>query len=164
MQALISVNPINYSNPKFSPTKFLFDFPSLSRESRSLFRFTRRKWLQSHETHIICSASASCTSASASYGGWDELKLVSDSERSGESDQFRNFLVSVGIDDRKHIFVFLLGLVCALAISRVRVSSIVVFPASVLVFAIGFSWVCGCGLILLAWVVVSFILVVVGWL
>ena len=97
-------SPINYSNPKFSPTKFLFDFPSLSRESRSLFRFTRQKWLQSHETPIICSASASCTSASASYGGWDELGLVSDSERYGESDQFRNFLVSVGIDDRKHIF------------------------------------------------------------
>ncbi|KAL4626764.1 hypothetical protein ACB092_05G121000 [Castanea dentata] len=140
MQTLISLNPINYSNPKFSPANFLFDFPSLSRESRSLFRFTRRKWLQSHETPNICSASASCTSGSASYGGWDELRLVSDSERSGESDQFRNFLVSVGIDDRKHIFVFLLGLVCALAISRVRVSSIVVIPASVLVFAIGFSF------------------------
>lgn len=140
MQTLISVNPINYSNPKFSPANFLFDFPSLSRESRSLFRFTRRKWLQSHETPNICSASAFCTSGSASYGGWDELRLVSDSERSGESDQFRNFLVSVGIDDRKHIFVFLLGLVSALAISRVRVSSIVVFPASVLVFAIGFSF------------------------
>ena len=140
MQTLISVNPINYSNPKFSPAKFLFDFPSLSRKSRSLFRFTRRKWLQSHETPNICSATASCTSGSASYGGWDELRLVSDSELSGESDQFRNFLVSVGIDDRKHIFVFLLGLVCALAISRVRVSSIVLFPASVLVLAIGFSF------------------------
>ena len=140
MQTLISVNPINYSNPKFSSAKFLFDFPTLSRESRSLFRFTRRKWLQSHKTPNICSASASCTSGSASYGGWDELRLVSDSELSGESDQFRNFLVSVGIDDRKHIFVFLLGLVCALAISRVRVSSIVVFPASVLVLAIGFSF------------------------
>lgn len=140
MQTLISVNPINYSNPKFSPANFLFDFPSLSRKSRSLFRFTRRKWLQSHETPNICSASAFCTSGSASYGGWDELRLVSDSERSGESDQFRNFLVSVGIDDRKHIFVFLLGLVSALAISRVRVYSIVVFPASVLVFAIGFSF------------------------
>lgn len=140
MQTLISVNPINYSNPKFSPAKFIFDFPSLSRESRSLFRFPRRKWLQSHETPNIGSASASCTSGSASYGGWDELRLVSESESSGESDQFRNFLVSVGIDDRKHIFVFLLGLVCALAISRVRVSSIVVFPASVLVFAIGFSF------------------------
>lgn len=62
-----------------------------------------------------------------------------DSDRPGESDQFRKFLVSVGIDDRKHVVVFLLGLVCALAISRVRVSSIVVFPATVLVFAIGFS-------------------------
>jgi len=26
------------------------------------------------------------------------------------------------------------------------------------------QWVCGCGLIFLAWVVVGFILVVVGWL
>uniref|UniRef100_A0A7N2LPW2 Protein FAR1-RELATED SEQUENCE n=1 Tax=Quercus lobata TaxID=97700 RepID=A0A7N2LPW2_QUELO len=92
----------------FTTEKFGFSIVTTTgfplQESRSLFRFTCRKWLQSHETHIICSASASCTSASASYGGWDELKLVSDSERSGESDQFRNFLVSVGIDDRKHIF------------------------------------------------------------
>lgn len=68
------------------------------------------------------------------------MSLVDVSDLPGESDQFRNFLVSVGIDDRKHIVVFLLGLVCALAISRVRISSIVVFPASVLVFAIGFSF------------------------
>lgn len=62
-----------------------------------------------------------------------------DSDRPGESDQLRKFLVSIGVDDRKHVVVFLLGLACALAISRVRVSSIVVFPATVLVFAIGFS-------------------------
>ena len=140
MKTLISVNSINYSNHQFSPANFLFDFPSLSRESRNLIRFTRQKWLQSPETLSICSARASCTSGSASYGGWDELRLVGDSERSGESNQFRNFLVSVGVDDRKHIFAFLSGLVCALAISRVKVSSIVVFPASVLVFAIGFSF------------------------
>ncbi|OVA00571.1 hypothetical protein BVC80_9087g68 [Macleaya cordata] len=48
-------------------------------------------------------------------------------------------MVSVGIDDSKHVFMFILGLVSALAISRVRVSTILVFPASVLVFAIGFS-------------------------
>ncbi|KAJ6292525.1 hypothetical protein OIU78_024662 [Salix suchowensis] len=34
----------------------------------------------------------------------------------------------------------LMGIFCALAISRVRVSSIIVFPASVLVFAVGFSF------------------------
>ncbi|KAJ6416579.1 hypothetical protein OIU84_002440 [Salix udensis] len=36
--------------------------------------------------------------------------------------------------------MFVLGIFCALAISRVRVSSIIVFPASVLVFAVGFSF------------------------
>lgn len=68
--------------------------------------------------------------------------LFGDSDRSGEAEanQFRNFLVSTGVDDKKHIFSFILGLLCALAISRVRVSSIVVFPASVLVFALGFSF------------------------
>lgn len=35
--------------------------------------------------------------------------------------------------------MYLLGFVCALAISRVKVSSIVVFPACFLVFAVGFS-------------------------
>lgn len=36
--------------------------------------------------------------------------------------------------------MYLLGFVCALAVSRVRVSSIVVFPACFLVFAVGFSF------------------------
>lgn len=140
MKTQIFVNPINYSNPQFSPSGFRFDFPSFSRESLNLLRLSRRKWLQSPQPHRICSVRASCASGSASYGGWDELRLVGDSESTGESDQFRNILVSVKADDGKHIFVFLLGLVCALAISRVRVSSIVVFPASILVFAIGFSF------------------------
>lgn len=67
------------------------------------------------------------------YGGWDDDGLVSD------SDQFRKFLVSVGIDHKRHLFTFLFGFLCALAISRVKVSSIAVFPASVFVFAVGFS-------------------------
>lgn len=67
------------------------------------------------------------------------MRLVGDSNRSGESDGFRNFLVSIGIEDTKFVF-FILGLLCALAIHRVRISSIVVFPASLLVFAIGFSF------------------------
>lgn len=53
--------------------------------------------------------------------------------------QFQNFMVSIGIDDRKHVFMFVLGFVSALAISRIRVSSILVFPASVLVFSLGFT-------------------------
>ncbi|XP_059440582.1 uncharacterized protein LOC132173041 [Corylus avellana] len=140
MKTQIFVNPTNYSNPQFSPSVFRFDFPPFSGESLNLLRLSRRKWLQSPQPHRICSVRASCASGSASYGGWDELRLVGDSESTGESDQFRDFLVSLKADDGKHIFVFLLGLVCALAISRVRVSSIVVFPASILVFAIGFSF------------------------
>lgn len=86
------------------------------------------------------SVTGSAASDSVSYGGWEDLGLVSDSDQSGESSQLRNFLVSLGIDDRRYVFMFLLGLVCALAISRVRVSSVIVFPASVIVFAVGFSF------------------------
>lgn len=86
------------------------------------------------------SVTGSAASDSMSYGGWEDLRLGSDSDESGESSQLRNFLVSLGIDDRRYVFMFLLGLVCALAISRVRVSSVIVFPASVIVFAVGFSF------------------------
>ncbi|KAK4491679.1 hypothetical protein RD792_002445 [Penstemon davidsonii] len=78
----------------------------------------------------------SLSSQSLSYGGWDEFQLGSDS---GESNQLHNFLDSVGIRDKKYVFVYLLGFVCALAISRVKVSSIIVFPACAIVFALGFS-------------------------
>ncbi|XP_028780416.1 uncharacterized protein LOC114736715 [Neltuma alba] len=87
----------------------------------------------------FCSLRASCAPNSAVYGGWDDLEIASASEGNGESDVLRDFLNSVGLDDRKNIFVFLLGLVCALAISRVKVSSIILLPASVLVFATGFT-------------------------
>ncbi|KAB1221929.1 hypothetical protein CJ030_MR2G008666 [Morella rubra] len=140
MTAQIFAIPINYSNPKFSPSFFLVDFPSFARESRNILRFPRGKWPHSSRTHKILSVRASCASGSASYGGWEDLRLVRDSESAGESAQFRNFLLSIKTDDRKNIFVFLLGLVCALAISKVKVSSIVVFPASVLVFAVGFTY------------------------
>ncbi|KAF5474378.1 hypothetical protein F2P56_006282 [Juglans regia] len=138
METRIFAIPISYSNPQFAPSVFLFDFPLFSRGSRESLRFSRRKCL--HVAHKSISVRASCASGSANYGGWDEFRIFGDSECDGESDQFRNFLVSVKVEDRKHIFVFLLGLVCALAISRVRVSSTVMFPASILVFAIGFSF------------------------
>ena len=123
---------------------FLVNFPSLSRENRNLHYASHRKW--HHRPRVLRLRlrlrlpfeRANCASESASYGGWDDPGLAGDSDRSAE--QFRKFLATVGIDDQKQIFVFLLGLLCALAISRVRVSSIVVFPASVLVFAVGFSF------------------------
>ncbi|KAL3851284.1 hypothetical protein ACJIZ3_013166 [Penstemon smallii] len=78
----------------------------------------------------------SLSSQSLSYGGWDDFQLGGDS---GESNQLHNFLNSVGIRDKKYVFVYLLGFVCALAISRVKISSIIVFPACAIVFALGFS-------------------------
>ncbi|PON36785.1 Tetratricopeptide-like helical domain containing protein [Parasponia andersonii] len=139
METLISQYVLNRWKPHFPNSSFLFNFPSLSRENRILLDVSRRKWPCRPGVLRFSFVRANSVSGSASYGGWDDL---GDSDRSGEvnSDQFRNFLVSIGVDDRKHVFAFMLGLFCALAISRVRVSSIVVFPASVLVFGIGFSF------------------------
>ncbi|GMN50829.1 hypothetical protein TIFTF001_019980 [Ficus carica] len=146
MKTLISPNlTINRWKPHFSCSVFLFNFPSLSRENRKFFDFSRGKRpCRPGGLLRLSFVRANCVSEPASYGGWDNLVLFGDSDRSGEAEaeanQFRNFLVSVGVDDKKHIFSFILGLLCALAISRVRVSSIVVFPASLLVFALGFSF------------------------
>lgn len=142
MKALILQYGINRWKPHFPNSNFLFNFPSLSRENRNLLNVSHRKWPYRPGVLRCSFVRANCVSGAASYGGWDSFELAGDSDRSGEadSDQFRNFLVSIGIDDRKLVFVFVLGILCALAISRVRVSSIIVFPASVLVFAIGFSF------------------------
>ncbi|XP_042025966.1 uncharacterized protein LOC121773220 [Salvia splendens] len=68
------------------------------------------------------------------YNGWDDFQFDS-----GEVNQFRNLLSSSGIGDKKYVFVYLFGFICALAISRVKVSWIMVFPACAVVFAVGFS-------------------------
>ncbi|KAM1213595.1 hypothetical protein PS2_004987 [Malus domestica] len=138
MKTLISHFTVNSSNPQSSPLAFIFHFPSPSRENQNFLHISRRKWSCNPGTVRFSSVRAQC--ASDSYGGWDDFRLAGDPGPSGESDQFRQFLNSIGIDDQKHAFVFLLGLVCAFAISRVRVSSVVVFPASILVFAVGFSF------------------------
>ncbi|KAK9267311.1 hypothetical protein L1049_009734 [Liquidambar formosana] len=140
METLILKSPIHNFNPQFSPSIVFFHFPSLPRENRNSLQFSHRKWLCNPKNLKFSSLAASYASNSASYGGWDDLRLGSNSDQSGESTQLRNFLISLGIDDRKYVFMFLLGLVCALAISRVRVSSVIVFPASVIVFAVGFSF------------------------
>lgn len=139
MKTLISQHLINFSKPQFSPSVFLFHFPSISPENQSFLHISGRKWRCNPRTNRFSSVRAHWASQSASYGGWDDLRPVGDSDRVGESDQLHKFLVSIGIDDRKHVLVFMLGVVCAFAISRVRISSIIVLPASVLVFAIGFS-------------------------
>lgn len=142
MKTLISHDAINRWKPHLPSSNFLFNFPSLSRENRNFLDISHRKWPNRAGLLKFSFVRENCVSGSVSYGGWDNLGLVGDSDRCAEADanQFRNFLASIGIDDRKHVFVFILGFLCALAISRVRVSSIVVVPASVLVFAIGFSF------------------------
>ncbi|KAF5728668.1 hypothetical protein HS088_TW21G00817 [Tripterygium wilfordii] len=140
MRTLLLSNSTVYLTRKLSSSICLFHFPSLSRETKKLLYIPSRKCLQNINILKFSSFKTSSTSEPAIYGGWDELRPIGESVQSGESTQLRNFLVSIGIDDRKHVFMFLFGFVCALAISRVRVKSIVVFPAFVLVFAIGLSF------------------------
>ncbi|KAL8129722.1 hypothetical protein V2J09_018877 [Rumex salicifolius] len=77
---------------------------------------------------------------SAALNGWDDLRLRADPGHSGESNLIRNYLNSLGFDNKKYVIVYVLGFVCALAISRVRAPSIVVVPAAAIVFAVGFSF------------------------
>ncbi|KVH96826.1 uncharacterized protein LOC112523370 [Cynara cardunculus var. scolymus] len=120
--------PNAISSPQF--TTYISNFPSLPRKNRSFLNFSITKPLPRYKITVLCSCSAD-------YGGWDDLSSFDDS---GESNQLNRLLSSLGIDDKKYAFVYLLGFVCALAVSRVRISSIVVFPACFLVFAVGFSF------------------------
>ncbi|XWS18372.1 hypothetical protein CRYUN_Cryun32bG0037800 [Craigia yunnanensis] len=140
MKTLIFKTPIKFKilKSKISPSISPFHFPS---PQNIRFRhLSPRKCFQIHGNLNVSHAKAFLSAESSNYGGWDDYELGDWSGNSGESTQLRNFLVSIGIDDKKLVFMFLLGLVCALAISRVRVSTIIVFPASVLVFGIGFSF------------------------
>ncbi|GAY34469.1 hypothetical protein CUMW_011610 [Citrus unshiu] len=121
MKTLVFVNSIgNYSNPLIiSPPNFLTHFPLLSQNNKTFLPFSRSKWFRDPKTLNLSPIKAVTSPESLSYGGWEDLRL-SDSV---ESTPLRDFLVSIGIDDRK-----------------VRVSSIIVFPATVLVFVIGFSF------------------------
>lgn len=131
MNILLSNRPICFSCLQLPASNNLFHSSLFHRQNPNLLICYQKRWLP--KTSRFCSAGDYNLTSSARYGGWDDNGLVSD------SDQFRNFLVSVGIDHKRHLFTFLFGFLCALAISRVKVSSIAVFPASVLVFAVGFS-------------------------
>ncbi|KAF7115931.1 hypothetical protein RHSIM_RhsimUnG0044800 [Rhododendron simsii] len=134
MKTLISHTLTHHLSPQFSHPNFIFHFPSVSRENSSSLNFPQKKWIFHPKTLTFCLASEPL-----SYGGWDDPVLVGGPANSGESNQLRNLLNSLGIDDKKYIFVYVLGFICALAITRIRVSSIVVIPACVVVFAVGFS-------------------------
>lgn len=51
-----------------------------------------------------------------------------------------NLFISFGIDNKMNLLMISLGFVCGLAISRVSIYKIVIFPASALVCAAGFSF------------------------
>ena len=140
MKTLIFLNSIgNYSNPLIiSSPHFLTHFRLFSRKNKTLLPFSRSKCFYDPKTLDLSPIKAVASPESLSYGGWEDLRLSD----TGESTPLRDFLISIGIDDRKYVFMFILGLLCAFSISRVRVSSIIVFPATVLAFAIGFFiWV-----------------------
>ncbi|KAK7388727.1 hypothetical protein VNO78_23554 [Psophocarpus tetragonolobus] len=134
MKFIIAKHPVNLLNSEGSLV--LFRVPSVA---RTFLHTSSAKWTRCPNPFRFSSSSftASCASSSSTLcGGWDDLGA---SDPPPESHAFRNFLLSIGFDDSKNVFVFLLGLVCAMAISRVKVSSIVVLPASVLLFSAGFT-------------------------
>ncbi|KAL2338335.1 hypothetical protein Fmac_012781 [Flemingia macrophylla] len=133
MKFVIAKNPVNLLNSQGSFV--LFRAPSVA---RNILHSSSAEWTRCSKPlrFSFSPLRASSASSSSIYGGWEDLGV---SDAPGEFDALSNFLVSAGIDDRKNVFVFLLGLVCAMAISRVKVSSIVVLPASALVFAVGFT-------------------------
>ncbi|KAL2495117.1 uncharacterized protein Fot_38874 [Forsythia ovata] len=133
MQTLISNKSIFRLIPESRPSNFLF---STTHKNQLFLNFCSQKCNYTFKTLTLCSATSS---GSPSYGGWGDFQLSGDSVHSGESNQLHSFLNSLGIDNKKYVFVYLFGFVCALAISRVKVSSIVVFPACAIVFAVGFS-------------------------
>ncbi|KAE9601833.1 hypothetical protein Lal_00040881 [Lupinus albus] len=138
MKILTVLNPNYIFNAEPSSSLLVFQFPS---RNRTFLISSIRKWNRSSLSHrfSFTSLRASCVTSSTVYGGWDDVGIGGNSNGPGEFDALRNFLLSLGINDRKNVFVFILGLVCAMAISRVKVSSIIVLPASVLVFAVGFT-------------------------
>ncbi|KAJ0836565.1 putative tetratricopeptide-like helical domain superfamily [Helianthus annuus] len=115
------------SNPKF-----ISSFPSLPHNNHTFLNFKITKPIPPHPSTTSCSCSTS-----TDHGGWADLISTSNST---DSTHLNRLLSSLGIDEKKYAFVYLFGFVCALGFSRVRVSSIVVFPACFLVFAVGFSF------------------------
>ncbi|KAH9762172.1 hypothetical protein KPL70_000714 [Citrus sinensis] len=107
MKTLIFVNSIgNYTNPLIiSSPNFLTHFRLFSRKNKTLLPFSRSKCFYDPKTLDL-----------------SPIKAVASPELSdtGESTPLRDFLISIGIDDRKYVFMFILGLLCAFSISRVR--------------------------------------------
>ncbi|KAH9621794.1 hypothetical protein KSS87_017797 [Heliosperma pusillum] len=135
MKTLIS----HYSHSQIFP-KFLSSIPQIN--NKPSFYLDKRFLIFPHNTvpTINNCFRASCTAKSeVSFNGWDDFNRWVDSDELGESNYIKKLIFLTGIDDKKYLFTCILGFVIALAISRIRVSSIIVFPAVVIVFATGFS-------------------------
>ncbi|GAB2231417.1 hypothetical protein Droror1_Dr00010423 [Drosera rotundifolia] len=92
-------------------------------------------------TCTITSRSTTPTSNPTTYSGWDDpIPQFDPKKELGNSNHVIRLLISMGFDDVKYLYVYAFGFLCAVAVSRIRVSSIVVFPACVVVFGIGFSF------------------------
>lgn len=138
MNILITKKPISQLGSQFANRSFLFEFSSSIHPKNPFFiQFPARKCYCARKTTTICCAAAS--ESLDSFGGWDHPQQGSKAVHSGESNLLRSFLISLGIDDKKYAFVYILGFVCALALFRIKVSSIIAFPACAVVFATGFS-------------------------
>lgn len=132
MQTLIYRKPGFNVLPHPLPSSFFF---SQNPKNKNFLIIHPKNGPNTSRAQLLCSV----TCNSLRYGGWDDFLFKGDSTHSGDSTQLNNFLGYLGIGDKKYLFVYLFGFVCALAIFRVKVSSIVVFPACAIVFAIGFS-------------------------
>ncbi|KAL6573943.1 hypothetical protein OROHE_001485 [Orobanche hederae] len=133
MQTLIPKEPSFQFPPDIHSNVFL---SKTRRKHDDFLRIRPKRFRYTSKTLRLSSAAAP---QSPSYGGWDDSQLDGDSVNHGELNHFYNFLSSIGVYDKKYVVVYLSGFVCALAISRVKVSTILIFPVSAIVFALGFS-------------------------
>lgn len=144
MSTLVAINPPLTATPHQSSTLFPHLLTTRFHLNRKYYQHAIRKRVNGLRRHSYSgSVSASCDSIASECNGWDDSTIGSSwSIRSGESsksNQIIEFMVSIGIDDKKYLYVFVLGIVCSMAISRVRIGWIFVLPVLVAVFGLGFA-------------------------
>ncbi|KAK8945737.1 hypothetical protein KSP40_PGU000399 [Platanthera guangdongensis] len=110
-----------------------------SSKSYSFSRSVRRRCRRNPNCIALCRLTfASSDPVASIYGGWEELEFPVSGGESGMLESLGKFVMSLGIDNRKHAFPFLLGILAAFAVSRVRFSTVALLPFSLLVFLGGF--------------------------
>ncbi|KAK8944207.1 hypothetical protein KSP39_PZI008138 [Platanthera zijinensis] len=111
-----------------------------SSKSYSFSHSVRRRCRRNPNCIALCRPTfASSDPVASIYGGWEELEFPDPGGESGMLESLGKFVMSLGIDDRKHALPFLLGILAAFAVSRVRFSTVALLPFSLLVFLGGFA-------------------------